>query len=107
MIDVSKARQESYTRLLAQLRPVGGGFDAKAAFAPRSSIAGKKIVQAVSRLYPTDWNRAFSDPANNRVKVALVKDAMGVSLGEYGFYQHRGMLYGDGSVGARLQVVAG
>lgn len=32
---------------------------------------------------------------------------MGVPLGEYGFYQHRGMLYSDGSVGARLQVVAG
>lgn len=107
MTDVSKARQESYTRLLAQVRPVGGGFDAKTAFAPRSSVAGKKIVQAVSHLYPTDWNRAFSDPANNRVKVALVKDAMGVTLGEYGFYQHRDMLYSDGSVGARLQVVAG
>lgn len=106
-IDVSKAHQESYTRLLAQVRPVGGGFDAKTAFAPRSSVAGKKTVQAVSRLYPTDWNRAFSDPANNQVKVALVKDAMGVPLGEYGFYQRRGMLYSDGSVGARLQVVAG
>lgn len=74
---VSKARQESYTRLLAQVRPVGGGFDAKTAFAPRSSVAGKKIVQAVSRLYPTDWNRAFSGPANNQVKVALVKGCDG------------------------------
>lgn len=65
-VDVSKARQESCTRLLSQLRPVGGGFDAKAAFAPRSSRDGKKIVQAVSRLCPTGWSRAFSGPANNR-----------------------------------------
>lgn len=106
---VGKARQESYTRLLAQVRDMGGGLDAKTAFAPRSSVAGKKIVQSASRLYPTSWNKAFSDPENNQVKVvlALAKKsvAIGAALSEYGFYQHKSMMYSDGSIGARLRVV--
>lgn len=104
---VGKARQESYTRLLAQVRDMGGGLDAKTAFAPRSSVAGKKIVQSASRLYPTSWNKAFSDPENNQVKVVLAKKsvAIGAALSEYGFYQHKSMMYSDGSIGARLRVV--
>lgn len=104
---VGKARQESYTRLLAQVRDMGGVLDAKTAFAPRSSVAGKKIVQSASRLYPTSWNKAFSDPENNQVKVVLAKKsvAIGADLSEYGFYQHKSMMYSDGSIGARLRVV--
>ena len=104
---VGKVRQESYTRLLAQVRDMGGGLDAKTAFAPRSSVAGKKIVQSASRLYPTSWNKAFSDPENNQVKVVLAKKsvAIGAALSEYGFYQHKSMMYSDGSIGSRLRVV--
>lgn len=104
---VRRARQESYTRLLAQVRDMGGGLDAKTAFAPRSSVAGKKIVQSASRLYPTSWNKAFSDPENNQVKVVLAKKsvAIGAALSEYGFYQHKSMMYSDGAIGARLRVV--
>lgn len=105
MIDVSKDRQESYTRLLAQVRPVGGGFDAKAVFAPRSSRDGKKIVQDVSRLYPTAWNEAFSSPANNRVKMVLVNDAMGAHLTEYGVYRHVAARGKDGASVGELRVV--
>lgn len=102
---VVNTRQESYTRLLAQVRPVGGGLDAKTAFAPRSSRDGKKIVQDVSRLYPTAWNEVFSDPANNRVKMVLVNDAMGASLTEYGVYFHVATRGKDGSSVGELQVV--
>ena len=83
---VVNTRQESYTRLLAQVRDMGGGFDSKTAFAPRSSRDGKKLVQDVSRLYPTAWNETFSDPANNRVKMVLVNDAMGA---EQAFLRYR------------------
>lgn len=104
---VLKSRQESYTRLLSQVRHVGGGLDAKTSFAPRSSVAGKKIVQSASRLYPTSWNRAFSDPENNQVKVVLAKKsvAIGAALSGYGFYQHKSMRNNDGSISARLRVV--
>ena len=102
---VVKARQESYTRLIAQVRDMGGGLDAKTAFAPRSSRDGKKLVQDVSRLYPTAWNETFSDPANNRVKMVLVNDAMGASLTESGVYFHVASHGKDGSSVSELQVV--
>lgn len=102
---VVKARQESYTRLLAQVRDMGGGFDAKAVFAPRSSRDGKKLVQDVSRLYPTDWNQSFSSPSHNRVKMVLVNDAMGASLTEYGVYFHVAARGKDGASVGELRVV--
>ena len=102
---VVKARQESYTRLLAQVRDMGGGFDAKAVFAPRSSRDGKKLVQDVSRLYPTDWNQSFSSPSHNRVKMVLVNDAMGASLTECGVYFHVAARGKDGASVGELRVV--
>lgn len=102
---VVKARQGSYTRLIAQVRDMGGGLDAKTVFAPRSSRDGKKLVQDVSRLYPTAWNETFSDPANNRVKMVLVNDAMGASLTECGVYFHVATRGKDGSSVGELQVV--
>ena len=102
---VVKARQESHTRLLAQVRDMGGGFDAKAVFAPRSSRDGKKLVQDVSRLYPTDWNQSFSSPSHNRVKMVLVNDAMGASLTEYGVYRHVAARGKDGASVGELRVV--
>ena len=102
---VVKARQESHTRLLAQVRDMGGGFDAKAVFAPRSSRDGKKAVQDVSRLYPTAWNEAFSSPSHNRVKMVLVNDAMGASLTEYGVYFHVTARGKDGASVGELRVV--
>lgn len=102
---VVEARQESHTRLLAQVRDMGGGLDAKTAFAPRSSRDGKKIVQDVSRLYPTDWNQAFSSPAHNLVKMVLVNDAMGASLTEYGVYRHVAARGKDGASVGELRVV--
>ena len=102
---VVKARQESHTRLLAHVRDMGGGFDAKTVFAPRSSRDGKKIVQDVSRLYPTAWNEAFSSPAHNRVKMVLVNDAMGASLTEYGVYRHVAARGKDGASVGELRVV--
>ena len=102
---VVKARQEAHTRLLAQVRDMGGGFDAKAVFAPRSSRDGKKVVQDVSRLYPTDWNQSFSSPSHNRVKVVLVNDAMGASLTEYGVYRHVAARGKDGASVGELRVV--
>ena len=102
---VMQTRQESYTLLIAQVRDMGGGFDAKTAFAPRSSRDGKKIVQDVARLYPTDWNRAFSSPSHNLVKMVLVNDAMGASLTEYGVYFHVTARGKDGASVGELRVV--
>ena len=41
------------------------------------------------------------------MKVVLAKKsvAIGAALSEYGFYQHKSMMYSDGSIGARLRVV--
>lgn len=103
---LSDARRDAYMRLLSQVRDMGGGFDAKAVFAPRSSVAGKKIVQGASRLYPSDWNKLFSDPLNNRVKV-LMRDGrdVGSALSEYGSYQHVASRDRDGSIASALRMV--
>lgn len=103
---LADARRDAYMRLLSQVRDMGGGFDAKAVFAPRSSVAGKKIVQGASRLYPSDWNKLFSDPVNNRVKV-LMRDGrdVGSALSEYGSYQHVASRDRDGSIASALRMV--